>query len=143
MRRLPTRRVEEPRINALLDFHKTWGYIAIVANGIAGVIALIAWRVPRLRGRWVWGVTIAAEAAMMVQVLIGVILVSNKDYTPPRLHMFYGFVAFLTVGLALQFRPYFRPSRDGLWWRHPEFLYGLVGLFLVGVGIRAVLQVTG
>jgi hypothetical protein len=121
-------------MQALLDFHKTWGYVAIVANGIVGVAALVAWRAKLLRGRWLWIVTIIAEAAMMLQVLVGVILVASKDYTAPRFHMFYGFLAFLTVGLAYQYRGQMRGRR--------ELLYGLAGLFLMGLGIRAVLQVS-
>jgi hypothetical protein len=120
-------------MQTLFDFHKTWGYVAIVANAIVGVAALVAWQVKRLRGRWLWIVTIVAEAAMMLQVLVGVILVASKDYTAPRFHMFYGFLAFLTVGLAYQYRNQMRGRR--------EMLYGLTGLFLMGLGIRAVLQV--
>jgi hypothetical protein len=48
--------------------------------------------------------------------------------------MFYGFLAFLTVGLAYQYRNQMRGRR--------EMLYGLTGLFLMGLGIRAVLQVS-
>ena len=117
----------------LLSFHKVWAYIAIVANALAGIVLLVCWRVERWRGRWMWIPTIAAEAAMMLQVLVGVLLVSVEDFQPPRFHMFYGFVAFLTVGLAYQYR---RSMRGRL-----EMFYGLVGLFLMGLGIRAVLQV--
>jgi uncharacterized membrane protein len=81
----------------------------------------------------VWWITIAAEAAILLQVLIGVILVSSDEYEVPRFHMFYGFVAFITVGLAYSYRPQMKGRQ--------ELLYGLVGLFLMGVGIRAVLQV--
>ena len=45
----------------LFDFHKVWGYVAIVANAVVGVLALIAWRVGAARGRWLWIVTIIAE----------------------------------------------------------------------------------
>jgi hypothetical protein len=45
--------------------------------------------------------------------------------------MFYGFVAFITVGLAYSYR-YQMEGRL-------EFLYMLVGFFLMGVGIRALL----
>ena len=117
----------------LLDFHEVWGYVAIVANGLAGLYALAAWRWKRLRGRPVWVATIAAEAAMMLQVVGGVLLVSVEDFEPPRFHMFYGFVAFITVGLAYSYR-YAMKGKMEMW-------YGLVGLFLMGVGIRAVLQV--
>jgi hypothetical protein len=121
-------------MHALREFHGVWGYVAIVMNGIVGAAALVAWRVPRLRGRWLWIATIVAEAALMLQVLVGVILVASKEYTAPRFHMFYGFLAFLTVGLAYQYRRQMRGRR--------EMLYGLAGLFLMGLGIRAVLQVS-
>ena len=118
----------------LRSFHAWWGYVAIAANGLVGLAALLAWRAPRVRGRGLWVATIAAEAAMMLQVIVGVILVASKDYTVPRFHMFYGFLAFLTVGLAYQYRGQMRGRR--------EMLYGLAGLFLMGLGIRAVLQVS-
>ena len=121
-------------MTTLLDFHKVWGYVAIVANGIAGVVALVAWRARRLRGRWVWIVTITAEVMMLIQVLAGTILVASDDYTAPRYHMLDGVLAFLTVGLAYQYRGSL-PGRT-------EMLYGLVGLFIMGLGIRAVLQAT-
>ena len=86
------------------------------------------------RGKYVWIVTIAAEAALMLQVLVGTILVASKDYVAPRFHMFYGFVAFLTVGIAYSYR-------QSEWVRlHVYGFYGGVGLFLMGLGIRAVLQ---
>ncbi len=110
-----------------------WGYVAIVANAIAGIIGVIAWKKPRFRGRYVWVATIFAEGAIMLQVLVGVIMVSGKQYEAPRFHMFYGFVAFITVGLAYSYR-YAMKGKMEMW-------YGLVGLFLMGVGIRAVLQV--
>ena len=81
--------------------------MAIVGNALAGIVALVAWRRPSLRGRWVFAATIAAEVALLVQVATGAALVSSKRYTVPRFHMF----------------------------------YGIIGLFLMGVGIRAVLQV--
>jgi len=121
-------------MRALFDFHRVWGYVAIAFNAIAGVIALVAWRYRRLRGRWVWMATIVAEAAILLQVVVGAILEASKDYSAPKIHMFYGFLAFLTVGFAYQYRHSMRGRR--------EMLYGLVGLFLMGLGIRAVLQVS-
>ncbi|MFM7270028.1 MAG: hypothetical protein ACKO2C_00130 [Actinomycetes bacterium] len=107
--------------------------MAIVANAIAGTVALVAWRVPRWRGRAVWICTVAAEIAVLLQVLIGVILVASDRYEVPRFHMFYGFVIFITVGLLYQYRG----SMKG----RLEMLYGFGGLFIMGLGIRAVLQV--
>jgi hypothetical protein len=119
----------------LLEFHEVWGYIAIVANALAGIYLLIAWKVEPLRNKYMWWPTIAAEAAMMLQVLVGVLLVSVEDFQPARFHMFYGFVAFITVGLLYSYR-YVWKARGWM-----ELAYGLGGLFIMGLGIRAILQV--
>jgi hypothetical protein len=107
--------------------------VAVVLNGIAGIVALIAWRVPRWRGRRVWLPTIVAESLFMFDVVIGTVLFAAYDVEVPRIHMFYGFLVFLTVGLAFQYRDAMRGRT--------ELLYGLVGLFLMGLGIRAVFNV--
>jgi hypothetical protein len=120
-------------IDALHTFHANWAWVAIVGNALAGLVALAAWRRPSLRGRWVFACTAAAEVALLVQVATGAALVSSKRYTVPRFHMFYGFVGFITVGIAYS-------SRDSMRGRL-EMFYGIIGLFLMGVGIRAVLQV--
>ena len=72
---------------------------------------------------------VAAEMALLVQVTTGAALVSDETITAPRIHMFYGFVGFATVGIA-------HSSRDSMRGRL-ELLYGIVGLFLMGVGLRA------
>jgi heme A synthase len=120
----------------LFDLHRAWGYAAIVANFLAGVYTLIAWRVPKLRNRWLWWPTIIAEAMMLIQVFLGVLLVSAEDYEPPRFHMFYGFVAFIAIGLLYSYRYVWRAAN------RMELAYGLGGLFIMGLGIRALLVVT-
>ena len=119
-------------MSTLRDFHASWAYVAISANGFVGIAALAAWKVPKLRGRWVWLSVIGAQAVMMLQVVLGVILQSGHDYKAPDFHVFYGILAFLTVGLAYQSRFQMRGRR--------ELLFGLVELFLMGLGIRAMLQ---
>ena len=103
--------------------------MAIVANGLAGAVAFVAWRVRRVPRRWWVVLTALAEIALLVQVTTGAVLVSDDTITAPRIHMFYGFVGFATVSLAYS-------SRDSMRGRL-EMLYGLVGLFLMGIGIRA------
>jgi hypothetical protein len=120
----------------LFDLHRAWGYAAIVANFVAGVYTLVAWRVPRLRNRWLWWPTIIAEAMMLIQVFLGVLLVSVEHYEPPRFHMFYGFVAFIAIGLLYSYRYVWRAAN------RMELAYGLGGLFIMGLGIRALLVVT-
>lgn len=115
------------------SFHVAWAWVALTSNGLAGIAGLVAWRRPTLRGRWLWVLTTCAEVAILVQVLVGVILVSADELQPPRFHMFYGFIAFIAVGVAYSYRA----SMQG----RLEMLYGLVGLFLMGLGIRAMLTV--
>jgi hypothetical protein len=115
----------------LLDIHRVWGYAAIVANFLAGAYTLGAWKWPRLRTRWLWWPTIVAEAMMLVQVLLGVLLVSVQDFKPPRFHMFYGFVAFISVGLLYSYRYVWRAAN------RMELAYGLGGIFIMGLGLRA------
>ncbi len=117
------------------DFHDSWGWFAIIANGVAGLVMMLAWKVTAIR-KPAWVLVIVAETAMMVQVFTGVSLVTGDDIDPPRFHMFYGFIAFLTVGGLLSYRYVWR-ARGWM-----ELAYGIGGLFLMGLGIRAVLQVT-
>jgi len=118
----------------MLSFHEAFGYVAIGANAFAGLMMLVAWKVTVVR-RPAWFVVIAAQVAMMVQVVLGVMLVTVDEFEPLRFHMFYGFVAFITVGILYSYRYVWR-ARGWL-----ELAYGLGGLFLMGLGIRAVLQV--
>jgi hypothetical protein len=124
-------------MDTVFDIHKTLGWYVIVLNGLAGLYALAAWRFKGLRGRPLWIATIVAESAILVQVLLGTILVAgdeNYRKVVPRFHMFYGFLIFITIGLLYQYRGQMKGRQ--------ELLYGLGGLFIMGLGIRAILQVT-
>jgi hypothetical protein len=66
-----------------------------------------------------------------VQVALGVGLVAGEGIEAPEFHMFYGFVAIITVGIIYSYRAQLKP--------HLYLLYGLGGLFLMGLGIRAML----
>ena len=105
--------------------------MVVIGNGTAGLHALAAWRWRSLRGRPVWVTSAAAESAIVVQVVAGTILESDKVIAAPRMHLFYGFVALISVGLAYSYRQSLRGRL--------ELFYGAVGLFLMGLGIRAML----
>lgn len=123
-------------METLFNIHKTFGYVAIGLNALAGLYALAAWRWKSLRGRPLWIATIVAEVAILLQVLMGTILVAGDEgyrKAVPRLHLFYGFLIFITIGLLYQYRHQMKGRQ--------ELLYGLGGLFIMGLGIRAILQV--
>jgi hypothetical protein len=105
--------------------------VVIIGNGVAGAWALAANRWVQLRTSALWWYTTVVELAIGVQVIAGVTLVANQHRTVPRFHMFYGFVAVIAAGIIYSYRHQLA--------RRLYLLYGLGGLFLMGLGIRAVL----
>ena len=63
---------------------------------------------------------------------LGVGMVAGQKRVAPQFHMFYGFVAFLTVGIAYSYRQQMRGRR--------ELFYGLVGLFIMGLGMGSTMM---
>ena len=103
----------------------------IISNGLAGAWALAAHRWEWLRTKALWWFTIFAEVAVFIQVGLGVGLVAGQKLTAPKFHLFYGFVAIIAVGILYSYR---QQMRDRLY-----LLYGGGGLFVMGLGIRALL----
>ena len=116
---------------ALLDFHKTWAWFVIVGNGLAGIWALGANYLPALRTRALWWFIVLAELTVFVQATLGTILVNKYKLVFPKFHAFYGFVAIIAVAIIYSYR-YQMKHRLYL-------LYGLGSLFIMGLGIRAML----
>jgi hypothetical protein len=113
------------------SIHVGWAWFVIISNGLAGLWALGANYQPSLRTRALWWFTIVAELTVFVQVFLGVWLVAHLKYQAKQFHMFYGFVAIITVGILYSYR---QQMRHRLY-----LLYGLGGLFMMGLGIRALL----
>jgi hypothetical protein len=116
---------------SLRDVHVAWAWVVIIGNGLAGVWALAAHRLPALRLRALWWFTGLVETAIFVQVALGVAMVAGQGLEVPQFHMFYGFVAIIAVGIIYSYR---QPLAHRLY-----LLYGFGGLFLMGLGIRALL----
>ena len=114
----------------LHDAHVVVAWVVIVANALAGLWALGAHWLPVLRRRELWWFTIAAELAIVVQIVLGVLLVTTEDREVPQFHMFYGFVALASVGIIYSYRHQVAA--------HLYLLYGLGGLFLMGLALRAI-----
>ena len=117
----------------LNDLHATWAWVVIIGNGIAGLWALAAIRQPGLRTRALWWFTAIVEIAIVVQVILGVVLLNSQGLQVEKFHMFYGFVAIIAGSIMYSYR-HAMAHRIYL-------LYGLGGLFLMGLGIRAILVV--
>lgn len=117
--------------SSVLEFHTSWAWIVIISNGLAGVWALAAHKVTQLRTRALWWFTGLAELTIFVQVALGVILVNKQKLEFPAFHAFYGFVAIMAVAIIYSYRAQLKTRL--------YLLYGGGGLFLMGLGIRAML----
>jgi hypothetical protein len=116
----------------LRDLHTTWAWFVIIGNGMAGLWALVALKVPGLRTRALWWFTAIVEIAILLQVILGVVLISARGLQVEQFHMFYGFVAIIAGAIMYSYRQSMA--------HRIYLLYGLGGLFLMGLCIRAMLK---
>lgn len=115
----------------LRSLHVNWAWMVIIGNAMAGVWSLGAHWLAPLRVKALWWFIAFAELTIFVQVALGVALVTADEFVAPQFHMFYGFVAIITVAILYSYRTQLRP------WLY--MLYGWGSLFLMGLGIRAML----
>ena len=115
----------------LNDLHTNWAWVVIIANGLAGIWALTAHKLVALRTRALWWYIGVAQATMFVQVILGVIMVNRDKAVFPAFHAFYGFVAIIAIAIIYSYRAQLKGR--------VYLLYGLGGLFIMGLVIRAML----
>ena len=115
----------------LYDLHNNWAWVVIIGNALAGIWALAAHKLVSLRTRALWWYTALAQFTMFVQVILGVIMVNRDKAVFPAFHAFYGFVGIIAIAIIYSYRAQLK-GRTYL-------LYGFGGLFIMGLGIRAML----
>ena len=115
----------------LNDLHNNWAWVVIIGNALAGIWALAALKLVSLRTRALWWYTALAQFTMFVQVILGVIMVNRDKAVFPAFHAFYGFVGIIAIAIIYSYRAQLK-GRTYL-------LYGFGGLFIMGLGIRAML----
>jgi hypothetical protein len=113
----------------ILDLHDLWSWVVVIGNGTAGAWCLGAHWVPALRVKALWVAVVIVQVTIFVQVALGVYMVAVQDIPAPGMHMFYGFISLVTVGILYAYRSQLRAQAF--------LLYGFGGLFLMGLGIRA------
>ena len=114
----------------LRQVHADFAWVVVGTNAAVGVWALGAHWLDRMRSRNLWRATVVAELTIVVQVVLGVAIVVVDDYEVEPFHAFYGFIALATIGIIYSYRQQLRP--------HLYLLYGLGGLFLMGLAVRAI-----
>lgn len=110
--------------------HNAWAWVVVGTNAVVGLWALAAhWWAPARRTALWWAIG-AAEVTIVIQVMLGVYMVAGEQRHPDSFHMFYGFVALITVAIIFAYRHTLRP------WMY--LLYGWGSLFLMGLALRAI-----
>ena len=112
----------------LVDLHLDLAWVVIVANGLAGIWALLAHRDQRLRVKQLWWFTAFAEIAVFVQVVLGVVILQSHKGQDYGFHVLYGFSAAFAVGIIYSYRSQLKEK--------VYLLYGVGGLFIMGLGLR-------
>ena len=115
----------------LNNLHTNWAWVVIIANGLAGIWALTAHKLVALRTRALWWYTGAAQFTVFIQVILGVTMVNHDKAVFPAFHAFYGFVAIIAIAIIYSYRAQLKGR--------VYLLYGFGGLFIMGLGIRAML----
>lgn len=109
-------------------FHENWFWVAVVSSGFVGLWGLfLAARKSRPPAAFSWGRAFAI-VAMLVQVGAGLVLYA-QDLRPDAFHVFYGVVIVVTFSFAYVYRSQMA--------KRPALTYGLLLLFVMGLGIRA------
>lgn len=116
-------------MDAVLTFHQNWFYVSIAATGIVGVWGVTLAIMKRPPGRTFGWARSVAIAVMLVQVAAGTYLYSNDVRPGNSFHVFYGVVIVITLTLAYVYRATMT--------RKPGLTYGVLLLFVMGLGLRA------
>jgi len=114
----------------LRQVHADFAWVVVATNAVVGLWALAAHLQERWRTPLLWRATLLAELTIFVEVSLGVALVAIEDYEVAQFHAFYGFVAIVAVGIVYSYRQQLE--------LHLHLLYGLGGLFLMGLALRAI-----
>lgn len=115
----------------LFDVHEALAWFVVIANGLVGLWALGAQYRPALRTPVLWWATAVAEVAAFVIAAVGVLIVNRHDIELDSFHALYGFSIIVAVGILYSYRgsPFVTDK--------VHLLYGCGGLFIMGLGIRA------
>lgn len=113
------------------DFHSFWGWVAVGLCGFTGLWGLGASLAQRTPGKpFFWAIGMAVSAVVL-QVAVGLAAMNLERTNPGNQHVFYGIVVSFTLAFAYIYRSQLR--------KRPSLYYGLLMLFVMGLGIRGIM----
>lgn len=108
--------------------HQYAAWVAVATSAIMGVWGLILNRRRRPPTRAFWAGVAVASSVMLAQVGLGVAMIASRELTPGDQHVFYGIVIAFVFAFAYIYRAQLA--------RRPALYYGLLFLFVMGLGLR-------
>lgn len=112
------------------NLHVNTAWVVVGLNLAAAIWAFTAHKVEAARGRPFWIATAIAQISVFAQVTLGVIAMQSEGAEPSDMHTFYGFLTIIAVAIIYSYRQQIEE------WQY--LLYGFGGLFLMGLGLRAI-----
>ena len=115
----------------LHDAHVAAAWFLIISNALVGGWAIAAQYAESMRHGALWWATGVAQASTFVVAIVGDMIVNREGVELDSFHALYGFSTIFAVGILYSYRtsPFIA---DKL-----HLLYGCGGLFISGLGIRA------
>ena len=116
------------------DLHGFWFWVTAISTGSVGVWGVTLALMKQQPGRlFAVGRTVAITTAL-IQVGLGLLLLRQltadfEGYQAPGFHVFYGVVIAITLSIVYVYRATMA--------QRPALTYGLMLLFVMGLGIRA------
>jgi hypothetical protein len=117
------------------DLHGIWVWAALVSTGAVGLWGLALAILKRKPDRTFRIAAGGAVVAMLIQIGLGFLTLAQGFEPENEFHLFYGFVILFTLAFAYIFRA---PIQQ-----RPALMWGLILLFVMGLGIRAWSNVGG
>ncbi len=114
---------------SLYDLYRTGLWVQVAVNAAAGIWALAAHQLPRLRTTALWIFTVVAELVVTANVVMASVLLARYDWEFPELHMLYEFSGLVAIGIVYSYAQQMKPRRF--------LIYGGGGLFLMGLALRS------
>ena len=109
--------------------HGNWLWVAVVSNGIVGAWGLALAIMKRQVDRVFRIAVYVAVGAMLVQIGLGFLAYGQGHRPANGFHLFYGFVILFTFTFAYIYRAQLA--------KRPALAWGLLLLFVMGLGLRA------
>jgi predicted membrane channel-forming protein YqfA (hemolysin III family) len=123
----------EVSLGQVLTFHQNWFWVAVISCGVVAAWGLAMELLNQSPPRAFSIARSIAIGVMLIQVGAGVYLYASGVRPGNSFHVFYGVVIAITFALAYVYRSTMA--------RRPALTYGVLLLFVMGLGLRAWSQI--